>query len=83
MDILILFLFELYLTIIYKFLIGIDFINTVELRIKNGNVSIIPLEEIIKNKQEDLPEIFQINLECEKTDEVDMTHITDDKLLSS
>lgn len=83
MDILILFLFELYLTIIYKFLIGIDFINTVELRIKNGNVSIIPLEEIIKIKQEDLPEIFQINLECEKTDEVDMTHITDDKLLSS
>jgi len=83
MDILILFLFELYLTITYKFLIGIDFINTIELRVKNGNVSIIPLEEIIKNKQEDLPEIFQINLECEKTDEVDMTHITDDKLLSS
>lgn len=26
-----------------------------------------------------MPEIFQINLECEKTDEVDMTHITDDK----
>jgi len=58
----------------YKLLIGIDFLNTIELRIKNGNVLVSSVKETATEK---LPEIFHINLGCEKVDKEDVSHISD------
>lgn len=58
----------------HRFLVGTDFFNTVELYIKSGNISINPIPEIISNNNE-LPEIFQVDLQCEKTDKIDLMHI--------
>jgi len=61
----------------YKLLIGIDFLNTVELRMKNGNVLVSPVKETATESHEKLLEIFHINLGCEKVDKVDVSHISD------
>lgn len=63
----------------HRFLIGIDFLNTIELHIKNGNVLISPVEETVVESREELPEIFQINLRREETDEIDLTNISNSK----
>lgn len=63
--------------ITHKFLIGTDFLNTVELYIKNGDISINPVKNVTTNDNE-LPEIFQINLESE-TDKIDVTHIPEEE----
>lgn len=63
----------------HKFLIGIDFFNTIELRVKNGNVLISPVEETAAKSHEELPEIFQINLRREGTDKIDLTYISNNK----
>jgi len=60
----------------YKLLIGIDFFNTVVLRIKNGNVLVSPVKETTTESHEKLPEIFHINLN-EKVDKVDVSDISD------
>lgn len=58
-------------TFAHKFLIGTDFLNTIELCVKNGNVTIRPVEETVTDNSK-LPEIFQIDLKNEK---IDLTHI--------
>lgn len=68
--------------ITHKFLVGTDFLNTVELRVKNGSVSIMPAEEVITNNRE-LPEIFQIDLRNEKANEIDLTHISSNERRST
>ncbi|XP_025997281.2 uncharacterized protein LOC113005666 [Solenopsis invicta] len=59
----------------HKLLIGADFLNTVDLHIKNGNVSINPVENTIA-KDQTLSEIFQIDLERKETDKADLSHIS-------
>lgn len=63
----------------YKFLIGVDFLNKVELRVRNGNVLISPVEETVAQDSE-LPEIFQIDFACDGTnEEKNMVHVSNDK----
>jgi len=58
----------------HRFLIGTDFLNTIELCIKGGNVLISPIENTVAENHA-LPEIFQIDLEREEIDKVDLTCI--------
>ena len=53
--------------ITHKFIVGTDFLNTIDLRVKGGKVSINPVKELTTSNNE-LPVIFQINVECEKAD---------------
>lgn len=62
----------------HRFLIGTDFLNTVELRVRSGNVLISPAEST-DAKNQALPEIFQIDLGHEENDKVDLTHISNDE----
>lgn len=56
-----------------KFIIGTDFLNTVDLRVRNGNISITPVEETVADARE-LPEIFQVEVR-EEFNEIDLTHV--------
>lgn len=62
----------------HKFLIGTDFLNTVELRVKSGNVLINPVEDTI-TKDRELSEIFQIDLGREETNEIDLSHVANNE----
>jgi len=61
----------------HKILLGIDFLNTVELRVRN-EMSVSPVENMgISHRA--LPEIFQIDVEREEIDKVDLKHITNNE----
>lgn len=64
-----------------RFIIGTDFLNTVDLRVRNGSVSITPVEETVANARE-LPEIFQVDVR-EEFNEIDLTHVQNSKHRSS
>jgi len=61
-----------------KFLLGTDFLNTVELRVRNGNVSISPIENTDASDRA-LPEIFQIDVGREEINKVELKHITNNE----
>jgi len=62
----------------HKFLLGTDFLNTVELRVRNGNVSINPIEDTDASDRA-LPEIFQIDVGREEIDKAELKHITNNE----
>jgi len=62
----------------HELIIGTDFINMIEMNIKAGEISISPLTKPSCVK-ENLPEIYQIDLDPEENDEVNVSHISDRK----
>lgn len=58
----------------YELLVGIDFLNLVELTVKPGEVVVNPLQEQV-HLDENLPEILQINLDS-NNDDVDVSHVS-------
>jgi len=62
----------------HRFLLGNDFLNTIELRVRNGSVSISPVESIVTDDRA-LPEIFQIDIGREEIDKVDLKHIANNE----
>ncbi|CAK9833038.1 Transposon Tf2-9 polyprotein [Anthophora retusa] len=59
----------------YSLLLGIDFLNNVELTVKHGHVEIRRLSEA-QPSENDLPEVLQIDL-CEEINQIDISHIKD------
>ncbi|XP_076642233.1 uncharacterized protein LOC143353023 [Halictus rubicundus] len=55
----------------YGVLIGTDFLNTVDVRIKNGSITIC---ENINSSESTVPEVFHIST-CESNSELDLSHI--------
>lgn len=56
----------------HDLIVGVDFLNSVELTITGGKSTISPLPE--RACTYDLPEILQIDFDCEKND-VDVSHV--------
>ncbi|XP_076638825.1 uncharacterized protein LOC143350687 [Colletes latitarsis] len=56
----------------HQLIIGTDFLETVELRLRNGNISISPSDKTVVN---DLLEIYQINIVEETKEKADVSHI--------
>ncbi|XP_065161438.1 uncharacterized protein [Atheta coriaria] len=57
----------------HSLLLGTDFLDQVELRVKRGEITFVRLEEQT-NSREDAPDIFHINT-VEQTAELDLSHV--------
>lgn len=58
----------------HELIIGTDFLNTIEMTIKAGEISINPLSKL-SSVNDDVSEILQINVNPEENDEIDVSHI--------
>lgn len=58
----------------HELLIGTDFLNTVELTIKEGKISILPIDEATQ-EFDNIPEILSVDYDC-KINKVDVSYIT-------
>lgn len=58
----------------HELIIGAYFLNTIEMTIKAGEISINPLSKP-SSVNDDVPEILQINVNPEENDEIDVSHI--------
>lgn len=60
----------------FELIVGTDFLNKIKMTIEAGKISIDPLSES-SCINENTPEIYQIDLNFEENDEINMSHITD------
>lgn len=60
----------------HELIIGSDFLDTIEMTAKTGEISIRQTSEPLC-VNEKIPEIFQIDLDPEESDEIDVSHISD------
>lgn len=64
----------------HKLLLGTNFLHTVEINMKGGEIHICSLQEISSNSEINLPEIFSIDTTCEQeSDNLAMSHVPDVK----